>query len=733
MRLTVLVLCVLLCIALQRARAQENVTGASGEDDGPTAMESADEELDYMQLLRNTVAGGFANMPVALRRRLLSADVTPECNVGLLRFMRAMQNLEPWALRLLDASGKLPSGLLQGSRVDLGAFDECLETEIYDTYGDVLMRGQYCNLLVYNENSTAVEGKIQTFSNVLHPKLKYFSNYFSVEELPVMRLAMCTVDECNQRDLQALVDAVKPPLVRLEVSNCVTAEVEPWTNAQMGIMMFLCVLLVIIIAATLTDRLMKLKPKLMEKYGALGELVKGFSATSNTRMLLKVAEKSNTDHYALQFLHGMRFFSILHIVFGHCGQTMSDNWSRYLNLLIASDEWSFMFISAGFSSVGTFFFLSGFFLCLTVSREKRGGPIVFIIGVIRRFIRTAIPLFFIIMCLYLMPRFVFGPDTKAFFLKLHKDVASHWWHLLLMIRNFVEISAWDMLPHTWYLSTDFQLFTASLVILLVFKSRKMLAVGAFILLSLLGCAIGTWVVASSDLLPFMVFPGPVLQVMSKTVNEYYLRPFYHAVCYFSGCLTYLVMEDFRQRKISKTVQVTGWCVYVSCALLCIFMKLAWYRSPDPTSEAVKLLAAFFDRILWAVSLIWITLACSSGRGGLVSKFLSCNVFVPLSKLSFGVYLIHVPFIELYLHASRERIFWSKFNMVTLLFAILAWSYLLAYLAFLACEAPTGALDKFIFTRLIHGGGNARKRHPTQQNVSDEKPQINVEDGVSSRC
>lgn len=733
MRLTVAVVCVLLSFPVQRARAEQNVTGASGADDGPTRTESADDELDYLQLFRNAMAGGFANMPVSLRRKLLSADVTPECNAGLLRTMRAFQNLEPWALRLLDASGKFPTGLLQGSRVDLGAFDECLETEVYDSYGYVLTRGQYCNLLVYIENSTAVEGKIETFSTVLHPKLQYFKNYFSVEELPVVRMAICSVDECNQRDLQALVDVVKPPLVRLEVANCVTAQVEPWTNAEIGIMMFLCLLLVIILAATLTDRLMKLKPKLMEKHGVLGELARGFSVTSNTRMLLRVADKSNADHYPLQFLHGMRFFCIVHIVLCHCGQTMSDNWSRFLNLLIASDEWSFMMISAGFSSVGTFFFLSGFFLCLTVSRQKRSGPIVFITGVIRRFIRTAIPLFFIIMCLCLMPRFVFGPDTKAFFLKLYEDVTSHWWHLLLMIRNFVEITAWDVLPHTWYLSTDFQLFSISLVILLAFKSRKMLAVGAFILLSLLGCAIGTWAVASSDLLPFMVFPGPVLQVMSRTVNEYYLRPYYHAVCYFSGCLTYLVIEDFRQRKISKTIQVTGWCVSVSCALLCIFMKLAWYRSPNPGSEAVKLLAAFFDRILWAVSLIWITLACSSGRGGFVNKFLSWNAFVPLSKLSFGVYLIHVPFIELYLHASRERIFWSKFNMVTLLFAILVWSYLLAYLAFLACEAPTGALDKFIFTRLIGGGGNGRKRHQTQQNTSDPKPQINGEDGVSSRC
>ncbi|KAL3208830.1 hypothetical protein MRX96_052447 [Rhipicephalus microplus] len=207
-----------------------------------------------------------------------------------------------------------------------------------------------------------------------------------------------------------------------------------------------------------------------------------------------------------------------------------------------------------------------------------------------------------------------------------------------------------------------------------------------------------------------------------------MRPYYHGVCYFGGCIAHLLIDDFRQRKISK-----GWSVSITCALLCVFGKLPWYRSPNPTSEAVKLLAAFLDRLLWAVSLIWITLACSSGRGGLVSKFLSWNAFVPLSKLSFGVYLIHLPFIQLYLHASRERIYWSLFQLFTLLFAFLVWTYLLAYFAFLTCEAPTAALDKFIFSRLI-GGGNARKpEHRTQQNGGVMKPQIIIEDGVFSRC
>ncbi|XP_077510748.1 nose resistant to fluoxetine protein 6-like isoform X1 [Amblyomma americanum] len=735
--LALFAVCTVLLTQFTRA---EDATGSINDDDVSTTVstnqtvgENQEEDVDFEQVLRDALAGGFANMPRSLRRKILEADVRPECTAGLLRTIRAFQNLEPWALKLFDSSGKLPTGLLQGSRVELGAFDECLETAALDSFGEVFTHGQYCNLLVYFKNATAIQQRIDSVSSILHPKFTYFKNYFSVEEVPALRLAICFVQDCNEQDLQALVDTVKPSLVRIEVSNCVTAEMEPWTVAQIGIVIFLGIIIAAVIFSTWVDYCTKNKPKWQKEHSTLYELCKGFSLISNTRMLLRVADKANAEQHALQFLHGMRFWCIVHIVLCHCGQTMSDSWSRLLNLLILSDDWSFMIITAGFSSVGTFFFLSGFFLCLTVSRQKRTGPAVFVIGVLRRFIRTCIPLFFIIMCMYLLPRFVTGPDTKAFFQKMYREMEVHWWHLLVMIRNFFDITPWDVLPHFWYLSTDFQLFTISLLVLLVFKSRKMLAVAAFLLLSLLGCAVGTWVVDASDLPPFMIFPGPILQVMQRTVNEYYTRPYYHAVCYFSGCMTFLLMDDFRKRRISKVVVYAGWTVAVICGLLCTFMKLAWYRDPDPTSHGVALLVAFFDRILWSIFLIWTTLACASGRGGPVNTFLSWGAFVPLSKLSYGVYLIHVPFIELLLHASRERLFWSKFTTVTLFNSVLIWSFQLAFLSFLACEAPTGALDKLLFGMLTGGGRSKRQEHKPNCNGNIQKPEIKIEDTVISRC
>ncbi|XP_054932222.1 uncharacterized protein [Dermacentor andersoni] len=199
-----------------------------------TSVDQVDAS-DFLRELRETVGRGFASMPVSLRRKMLEAEVRPECSVALLRFMRAFLNFEPWALRLFDATGKYPTGLFQGSRADLGAFDQCLETVVHDSYGNVLTRGQYCNLLVYSKNGTATEAAILAVPDVLHPRIKYFSNYFTAKDYPLLRMAICFTEDCNQQDLQALVNVVNLPLVRLKVSGCVTADPEPWTKAQIGI------------------------------------------------------------------------------------------------------------------------------------------------------------------------------------------------------------------------------------------------------------------------------------------------------------------------------------------------------------------------------------------------------------------------------------------------------------------------------------------------------------------
>lgn len=50
-------------------------------------------------------------------------------------------------LPVLDASGKVPEGILSGTLSSLGAYDECLETTLgEDASSDRKVTGQYCSI-----------------------------------------------------------------------------------------------------------------------------------------------------------------------------------------------------------------------------------------------------------------------------------------------------------------------------------------------------------------------------------------------------------------------------------------------------------------------------------------------------------------------------------------------------------------------------------------------------------
>ncbi|KAL1424874.1 hypothetical protein MTO96_019737 [Rhipicephalus appendiculatus] len=468
-------LCLPLSFLVDTSLAQNVLIPSSqnGSDAGTDRISSVDEteEIDFGQIIRDVVAAGLSKVPRSLVRKLLSADVRFECSTSFLRTMRAFQNLEPWALRLLDATGKYPTGMMDVSRVDMGAFDECLATAVRDSNGNVLSRGLYCNLLVYVDNATALQVILNSSSEVMHPTLLSFSKHGFPPHDPLARLAICYIDDCNQHDLQAMVNA-----------------------------------------------------------GLLFQVAAAFSVISNTRFLLRVAGKDEVHQQSLQFSHGLRFLAIMHIVLGHINVVVTDSYTGVLNLLNAMREWENMLIPAAFNSVDTFFFL-----------------------------RMCIPLFFIIMWFYLLPRIVDGPDTETFFQRFYADMSEHWWHLLVQIRNFFELKR--------------------------------------------------------------TVPATEINMEVKA-DDVFKRP--------------------------------------------------------------------------------------------VNKFLSWNAFVPLSKLSYGVYLIHLPLFELMMHSSRERVYFSAFNQGTLYFGVIVWCFVFSYMVFVACEAPTAALDKLIFSRLTKSGSVQIQERPEKQ-------------------
>lgn len=655
---------------------------------------------NYAEKFKQLIANLLDGASTGFKRKLLSAELSTECTLGLLKFIRGIKNLEPWAMRMFDASGKYPNGVLQGTRTDLGAFDECVETVVHDEYGNENVRGQYCNLQLYAGNKTDLDDYINRAMQMTHPRVEKFQEHAYESNVPLLRLGLCMLDDCSEQDLQKLLRAVLPQALGVTVTNCVTSVPPTMTKAQVIIIAFLGSLSLMLVLGTAVDVCSSRKDQANGVKGVLIAAVMPFSVVSNTRMMLRVATDKGSEAYCYRFLHGLRFLSIVWVVLGHCYGSPSDVWARFVNLLVYADHWENTITAGGFISVDTFFFISGFLLAAVACKQRKNPLVVFVLAVIRRFIRTMVPVFFFIMCLHLMPLIASGPDAKTFFAKVHEETKKQWLPLLLQVQNYnfsVADTNAPVFGHLWYLSLDFQYFLICLPILLLLKRRPKYAMAAFTLLALLSCAIATWQVAGNQMTPFIVVLTERLTTFLETGFYYYFYPFYHAACYFAGCLTFFLVAWYREKKISKAFQIAAWCIAIGSGITCFFVKTPWYQSSTPpTNEFGKLSLAFFDRILWSVCLLWVTLACATGRGGCLCRFLSWSAFTPLSRLSFGVYIIHLPFVQLMMHTARERMFYSHFFVVSFFFSALLWSYLLSYLLFVFCEAPTGRLDKLIF-------------------------------------
>ncbi|XP_050051461.1 nose resistant to fluoxetine protein 6-like [Dermacentor andersoni] len=649
----------------------------------------------FIEDFKATIKHIMSTMGSGLARRLLQADISAECSLGVLKFMRAVQELEPWALRLVDSTAKYPNGMLQASTADLGAYDECIETVVHDEYGDVKVRGQYCNVHVSLGDDHSFIGDILPAFLYSHKRAQNFTSYVMDQRLPGLRLGVCFVSSCSAQDLTNIARTLMGNVAKIVVKNCVTNEYEAINATQAWIIGFLAVLAAVIVSATgfelLTENWDKSHKKAFPYRCAVA-----FSALSNTRLILSVNKDENSETYSYRFMHGIRFLSIFWICLGHSYGTITENITRLVNALHYFERWETLIVTAGYLAVDSFFFFSGFLLYYTLNKQKRNRVVVAVVAIIRRYIRATVPLFFMIMCMYLLPLIATGPNSKEFYNRFYAEIRKHWWDLLFQMRNWRADEEVSTMPHLWYLSADYQFFLVAVVIIQMFKARKWLIAIIFSVLSIVSCGIAAWQIYGTNMTPFLVALANEFGTVMDTLNHYYMLPFYHGVCFFSGCLTFLLVERYGKAKISKMIQASLWCICLFCGLYCLFMKIEWYRSSERASETKRMFYAFTDRIFWSICVAWFVFTCATGRGGIVNRFLSWNGFVPLSRLSFGVYLIHSPFYILMYHIARERVFFSHFTLVSQCFAVMVWSYILSYFLFIACDAPTGHLEKLVF-------------------------------------
>lgn len=82
--------------------------------------------------------------------------------------------------------------------------------------------------------------------------------------------------------------------------------------------------------------------------------------------------------------------------------------------------------------------------------------------------------------------------------------------------------------------------------------------------------------------------------------------------------------------------------------------------PTPLEFA---LYASLSRVAWSLALAYIIYACVHGYGGPVNWFLSLSFWLPLSRLSYAIYILHFPVILISMCSAQVPYYISEFSAV----------------------------------------------------------------------
>lgn len=670
------------------------------------------------QAVKSFIKSAVRNVIARIISRGQNLPISAGCTKAYMRFMSDLMRVKLWAMKMVDATSKLPAGVLEGTFTDYGSFDECLEIVVPLKNGSEDFRGRYCAaevspLLppVLRNYSFARQLPENPFDTLGKQFVKSSSNLHYLK----FRFGVCIPSACSIDDLRGIFPGVlNVTFLNVHVSKCYVKEDIKFDAIHIVVICVIGALLVFATAGTILENLNKES----ETIGSgLRRFLLAFSLLTNSKRLT-VTAKANGE---LRPVHAIRAMSMAWVILGHTYVWTSVSRSRRpLNSQIWFNSPEFEVILNAWLSVDMFFFISGLLTCYIVLRvmEKTKDPFSVLKVIVHRYIRLTPPLLMTMGLLFFLPLIASGPFWHERVDSELEACRNKWWPNLLYIANTMSMD--DICIHTmWYLSADFQMFVITVIVLFVFRRSPFFGMVA---LGVLAVACHVVVFALTyiyELPPAILVSTGNMQLINEEIDMIHLRTYSHAGPYYVGLVSgYLILKRKKSFQLTKWQNTVGWSTSFFLSVTSLYGVHRWntgyFHGPLLSS-----LYAAMHRSTFTLGVAWVTIACITGNGGPVNWILSRKLWVFFSKLTYMVYLLHGLVLWTRFGYIRERFYLSHYNMVYEFIPNVVTVVVLSIPFYLLVEAPMDNLERMIFPR---------PRCPTE---SVEKKDLNHEKGIFS--
>lgn len=711
-----------------RSFAQGFLLAAGGGGGGSSSPGNLSQDEASVLELWQTYDKGLRGQVDNLLRQALpylleigDVGIDIRCAQSLLKIVFGLRKLEKWAFQLLDSIGRPPSGILDVTMSDYGDYDQCLEVVSLTRSGDEDFRGQHCNIQVEHPHIPALTKQaIARLPQLLKEDSVYkdvLLTYTRLQTSIAVRVGICVPSTCSKEDVFKMLNpAVANLKLGVSVAECETKSIVTLTEEQLVAICMFGLLGTVLLLGTLLEIVLSVvkRPTISEAFRrkANKSVLATFGIFRNLRQLLTTDDVPS----AMNCLHGIRVITMFWVVLSQTYLNVEFQAVRGLKFLIpAVESFSFQFIVNGLLAVDTFFFLSGLLLSMNVLKniDKKNMKKQTFGIFLYRYLRLT-PGCLVLLCFFtLVPLLGSGPIWKE---KILPEVAAcrrNWWAVMLNVNNFVH-SERMCLPSLWYISADWQLHCSLfLIVFLLIRRPAFGGMAAFASVVIFGVIIGVQTTLSGyppTMLPLYAERSRVMAMVQDVV----MRPYTHAGPFTVGMCTAFLVLKYPLTRLTKVSQAALWLASALCMSLSLFGTWKWNRNVE-ASDLETLLYSSLHRTAWALGLGWTVYACLTNRCALVNQVLAWKAWLPLSRLTYGVYLAHPVVLDFQMWTIRERIFGSHMSMLYVFSGNLAVSMGVAVIFYLGFEAPFRKLCKDFIEKLL--GCSLRSGQPADTTTS----------------
>ncbi|KAK3238873.1 hypothetical protein CYMTET_51153, partial [Cymbomonas tetramitiformis] len=301
---------------------------------------------------------------------------------------------------------------------------------------------------------------------------------------------------------------------------------------------------------------------------------------------------------------------------------------------------------------------------------------------------------------------------------------------------------------SWYLANDFQFFVFSLPLLVVFRDwpllRDRLWARCGVLLAFIAASVGCRMVVVSIYDMTISTYGLAQGHDSKSARiagDLYIQPEYRYASYGIGVLVGVLVDHWNAQKEASadlaleqgeyaalaeeleapeedamTTKFASTKVICACTprlgkygvgfvvamglmvldLMAVYQPETGHGRSFTKVENVLYLGGL--RALWSGAFAFLIVGCAMGGLPLVNKMLSLPIYIPFSKLSYGVYLIHITFLDVFIYSDQYMKWYQDQLMVFYYLGILFCSYVLSALLYVLVDAPVANLEAKLLGR-----------------------------------